>query len=332
MAAKIGILWRDSLDARGKPLPQNSRLYPVQQALAARGMAVETTPYCEEAGADVRAQLLGCNGVLVWADPLDNGRDRRQLDALLREAAAAGVWVSAHPDVILKIGTKEILYSTRHLGWGGDTALYRTLEDFRREFPARLAASGRRVLKRYRGNGGQGVWKVAAEGDNVRLQEATDRDDTASVMKLSAFLEHCASYFEGEDRLIDQAFQPRIADGMVRCYMCGTELVGFARQYPASGIAPDKIFGLPAAKTMLSRDEPQFQGLRARLEREWTPQMLAALGLEERSLPALWDADFLFGEEGGFVLCEINCSCVTPFPAEAPAAIAAAVVRALEAA
>lgn len=330
MPAKIAILWRDAVEARGKPLPQTSRLFPVQQALAARGMAIEAIPYCEEAGGDVRSQLLGCNGVLVWVDPLDGGRDRSQLDALLREAAAAGVWVSAHPDVILKIGTKEILYSTRHLGWGGDTALYPTFEEFRREFPPRLAASGRRVLKRYRGNGGQGVWKVTLEGASVRLQEATDRDDTASSMSLNEFLDHCASYFAGEGRLIDQAFQPRITDGMVRCYMCGTELVGFARQYPAAGVAPDKTFGLPAAKTMLSRDEPQFQSLRTRLEREWTPQMLSVLGLTERSLPALWDADFLFGEgDDSFVLCEINASCVTPFPDSAPEAIAQVVARAL---
>jgi hypothetical protein len=115
---------------------------------------------------------------------------------------------------------------------------------------------------------------------------------------------------------------------MVRCYMCGTELVGFARQYPAAGLAPDQTFGLPAAKTMLSRDEPQFQSLRARLEREWTPQMLGVIGLPERSLPALWDADFMFGADG-YVLCEINASCVTPFPDSAPAAIAEVVARAL---
>ena len=330
MTAKIAILWRDGIEARGKPLPQSSRLYPVQQALTARGMAVEAIPYREEAGAEIRAQLMGCNGLLVWVDPLDHGRDRTQLDALLREAAAAGVWVSAHPDTILKIGTKEILYSTRHLSWGGDTALYPTFEDFRREFPPRLAASGRRVLKRYRGNGGQGVWKVTLEGASVLLQEATDRDDAASSMSLDEFLDRCASYFAGEGRLIDQAFQPRISDGMVRCYMCGTELVGFARQYPASGVAPDKTFGLPAAKTMLSRDEPQFQGLRRSLERDWTPQMLSVLGLSERALPALWDADFLFGEgDDTFVLCEINASCVTPFPPEAPAKIADTVARAL---
>ncbi len=331
----VGIVWRDGPAAQGKPLPENSRLHPVSLALLARGMDVATIPYCEEARDMVRARMSGCAGLLVWVDPLSDGRDRTDLDVLLREASRAGVWVSAHPDTILKMGTKEILFRTRHLAWGGDTVLYATRDEFRREFPARLAASGCRVLKRYRGNGGQGVWRVTSSGaDTVRLQEATDRDATASAMTLGAFLDHCDSYFAGDGRLIDQAFQPRIAEGMVRCYMSGTELVGFARQYPAPNVAAEIVFGLPATKTMFPPDAPQFAALRAQLEREWTPGLCETLGLPQRDLPALWDADFLFGPRNAdgsdsHVLCEINISCVTPFPPEAPPRIADWVARAL---
>jgi hypothetical protein len=72
---------------------------------------------------------------------------------------ARGPWVSAHPDVILKMGVKEVLHRTKHLGWGADTHLYRSAPEFRRAFPERLS-TGPRVLKQNRGNGGQGVWKV----------------------------------------------------------------------------------------------------------------------------------------------------------------------------
>jgi len=37
---------------------------------------------------------------------------------MLRELAASGVFVTAHPDVILALGTKEVLYRTRDIGWG----------------------------------------------------------------------------------------------------------------------------------------------------------------------------------------------------------------------
>ena len=327
--ARIDIVWRGARESREVP----PRLVPVFEALEALGMTAEAAPYDEEADMALRAQLLGCDGVLVWVDPLDKGRDRNGLDALLRDIAARGVWVSAHPDVILRIGTKEVLHVARGLSCGGDTALYRTAAALRREFPARLAA-GTRVLKQYRGNGGQGVWKVASlPGDRVRLQEATHRDGTAEEMPLAAFLDRCESYFTGEGRLIDQAFQPRIVDGMIRCYMCGGRLAGFARQFPpryGETIAPEETFGLPAAKTMLPPDAPEFQDLRRKLEHEWTPRLCRLVGLDEASLPALWDADFLFGEgPGQFVLCEINASCVTPFPPEAPPLIAQAVARAV---
>ena len=42
--------------------------------------------------------------------------NRANLDALLREVAGRGVWVSAHPDMILKMGTKEMLHRTC-TGW-----------------------------------------------------------------------------------------------------------------------------------------------------------------------------------------------------------------------
>lgn len=332
----IGIVWRSKEveDA----LPKGSRLWPVVRALEAAGMAVAPLAYCEEASDAVRERFIRCDGVLVWVDPLTDGRDRGDLDTILRDAAAHGVWVSAHPDTILKMGTKEVLFSTRALGWSGDVALYRTAETFRNDFPVRLAASRVRVLKRYRGNGGQGVWKVVLlPGDRVRLQEATHRDGTAEVQPSRAFLDRCDAYFAGDGRLIDQEFQPRITEGMVRAYLSGGEVVGFVRQYPAGyggAIGADDTFGLPATKTMLPPDEPQFQVLRTRLEREWVPGLQRILGVADSALPAIWDADFLFGPRNAlgadtFILCEINVSCITPFPPEAPGRIAAAVLRAL---
>ncbi|HEY4939988.1 MAG TPA: Cj0069 family protein [Rhizomicrobium sp.] len=335
--ARIAIVWRGRAESRGEPVPETSRLFPVFRELEDRDIAAEPAVYCEEASGAFRDQLLHCDGVLVWVDPLDEGRTRGKLDAMLRDVAAAGIWVSAHPDVILKMGTKDVLFRTRHLGWGGDTFLYRSADEFRREFPARLAACGSRVLKQYRGNGGQGVWRVALKSDGVvRLQEATHRDGTASEMSLADFLNHCKTYFAGQGRLIDQAFQPRVAEGMVRCYMSASRLVGFARQYAKDGATAEETFGLPAAKTMYGPGEALFQRLRALLEREWTPQLQQILEIDDAALPVLWDADFLFGPkladgDDSYVLCEINASCVTPFPPLAPAAIAQTVLSRLAA-
>ena len=80
------------------------------------------------------------------------------------------------------MGVKEVLYRTRHLGWGADTQLYRDAAAFAAEFPARLRVSGPRVLKQNRGNGGQGVWKVEiVRGANtVRVLHARRAFDPTS--------------------------------------------------------------------------------------------------------------------------------------------------------
>src|SRR5580692_5952632 len=176
---KIALLWRGDRQARREATVQNNRYNRVFEALAALGIEAEPAVYADDAVDEVRAQLLGCDGVLVWVDPLFTGRNRLVLDAMLRDVAAGGVWVSAHPDVILKMGAKEVLYRTRHLGWGADTHLYRTSAGFREEFPQRLRQTIPRVLKQNRGNDGQGVWKVelisaaAYGGSAVRVLHAS---------------------------------------------------------------------------------------------------------------------------------------------------------------
>ena len=78
---------------------------------------------------------------------------------------------------------------------------------------------------------------------------------------------------------------------------------------------------------MHGADAAPFQALRAKMENEWTPQLMQTLGIETASLPIIWDADFLYGprsatREDTYVLCEINVSCVFAIPDQAPAAIA----------
>ena len=97
---------------------------------------------------DVRQQLLGLDGVLVWVDPVAGGKTRANLDPLLREITAHGVWVSTHPDIILKMGTKDVLVKTREMAWGSDCKLYWTREELAEGLVAELP-SGPRVLKQH---------------------------------------------------------------------------------------------------------------------------------------------------------------------------------------
>ena len=333
---KLAILWRGDQAARSAATPQNNRFHRVFDELAAIGIRAEPAVFDEAFADAVRDQLLTMDGVLVWVDPLHEGKTRAVLDPLLRDVAARGPWVSAHPEVILKMGVKEVLHRTRHLGWGTDTHLYRTAAALRDELPARLRNSGVRVLKRNRGNGGQGVWKVEllAEPDadsRVRVLHAR-RGSEVEEMPLTAFIGRCEEYFTADGSIVDQPFQPRLPEGMIRCYMGADKVVGFGHQLIKALIAPppegpDSPAAQPGPRIMHGADAAPFQALRARMEREWTPQMMQVLDIDAASLPIIWDADFLYGPrtasgEDTFVLCEINVSSVFAIPDQAPAAIA----------
>jgi len=245
------------------------------------------------------------------------------------------VFVSTHPDVILKLGTKEVLYQTRELGWGCDTHLVRGIDALRRELPARLAGGAARVLKQYRGNGGSGVWKVEAAGDAGMLKvRHAKRGCFEERMGLEDFLAICAPYFEGSGRMIDQAYQARLPEGMVRCYLVHGAVAGFGHQavnalYPAAPGAPPESALQPTPRLYHPATLARFQGLKRQLEQEWVPQLQGLLGITAHELPVLWDCDFLLGPQDAagqdtYVLCEINVSSVSPFPESALAPIAQA--------
>lgn len=322
---KVAVVWRGDAEARATADPATVRLAPVFAALTEAGLAAEPCVYDEAFEADVRAQLLGCRAALVWVNPLAAGTRRESLNDLLDEVAAAGVLVSARPSVIAAMGVKSVLHRSRHLGWGSDVRLYATAEAFASGFPASLAEAGPRVLKQDRGNDGQGVWKVTPAGRAVEVREAHG-DAPSRTLPLADFIaERTGDLAIGP--LVDQAYQSRLPEGMIRAYMAADRVAGFGHHL-VRALAPADV-GPGGPRLYSGPDDPRFQRLRRLMEDEWTPGLLAALSLTADDLPVIWDADFLLGapdDEGRdtYVLCEINVSSVFPIPAEAPAALAQA--------
>ena len=341
---RIAILDRGDREARRRAAPEESRFLPLFRALVELGAQAERAVYDEDFRGEVESQLADVDGVLVWVNPVQDGRDRSVLDAILRKAAAAGVFVSGHPDVIAKLGTKEVLYTTRDIGWGTDTQLYRSIAQMRGELPARLAG-GARVLKQLRGNGGIGVWKVELDGKSetvVRVRHA-ERGSAEERVTIEDFCRRCAPYFAAGGGMLDQAYQARLTEGMIRCYLVHGRVEGFGLQainalYPAPPGAPVEAAPRPTSRLYHPPTLPQCQSLKHQLEEEWMPALQRLLGIETESLPALWDCDFLLGPKNAsgadsYVLCEINASSVSPFPESAVMPLArAAVARAREAA
>jgi hypothetical protein len=308
---------------------EHSRLKEVAHALTSAGAEVVSAPFCDEIAGEMEARLADVDFVLVWYNPFEGGLDRSRLNAMLRALAARGVGVSAHPDVIDKMGTKDVLFQTRHLSWGTDVRRYESLDAMRAQLPEALRA-GPRVLKQMRGQSGDGVWKVSITNASPPLQVAVrhaKRDSVEEIMLLDDFLRSCRPYFEQFGAMIDQPFQSRIQEGMIRCYVVGDRVAGFGEQlinalYPAPEGRAQIEAPQPGPRLYFPADRADFQPLKCRLESEWIALMCNALAIKRDALPALWDADFMFGKKtslGGdsYVLCEINMSSVYPFPPSA---------------
>lgn len=346
---RLAILFPADAQAQCATQLEQSRLAYIAEALRDAHIDIVGAPYADAFAEEVRGRLLGVDGVLVWFNPVEGGRDRSVLNALLEDVASTGVLVSAHPDVIDRIGTKEVLHRTRTMSWGTDCRLYDAPEAMRAGLAATLAAGTPRVLKQIRGQSGDGVWKVELAQSRpeeitsdtpVRVRHAK-RGSIEETMTFAVFLARCGPYFAVHGGMLDQAYQPRLAEGMVRCYLVGDRVAGFGEQlinalYPAPPGAPPSEAPQPGPRLYFPPTRPDFQRLKDTLERQWLDELCRLVGIERSDLPVLWDSDFLYGPKDAdgadtYVLCEINVSSVYPFPTSALAPLVAETVARLDA-
>lgn len=333
----VAILFPADDSDPASPSLAGTRFEPVADALHGHGLAVEGVRWADQHADAVRRRLLASGMVLVWVNPIDGGRDRSVLNALLAAVAAAGIPVSADPATIDRMGTKDVLYRTRSMGWGSDVRRYATAAELRDGLPRALAGGQARVLKQLRGNGADGVWKVeyaSPPGAEPRLRvRHAKRGSAEEELPLDAFLARCDPYFAASGTMIDQPWQPRIAEGMVRCYLVGDRVAGFGEQLvnalcPAPPGRPAYEAPQPGPRLYYPPTRPDFQPLKDRLEGEWVGELCRIVGLDRAALPVIWDADFMYGPKtpdgaDTYVLCEINVSSVYPFPDAALPRIAA---------
>ncbi len=339
---RVAIVYPGDMEIRKAATPDNNRFSPLFHKLAELNVRAEPAVYHPDFWEEVYQQLLQVDAVLVWVNPIQDGHDRTVLDAMLRKIADAGIFVSTHPDIIMKMGTKEVLYQTRHMGWGSETYLYHTLAELRAQLPLRLASGEARVLKQNRGHSGMGVWKVQTNnhgepitGNTLIRARHAERGSIEQTMSLDAFLNQCEPYFSVAGKMIDQAYQNRLPEGMIRCYLVHDKVGGFGHQainalYPAPAGASPEDAPQPGTRLYHPPDLPDFQLLKQRLEQIWLPELQALLDIPSEKLPVLWDADFLLGAKDAtgdtYVLCEINVSSVAPYPDSATPFIAEAVI------
>ena len=288
-----------------------------------KGCSIESVLYHDSIADHLAKDLTRYHAILVWVNPIEQQSDRKILDALLKRLSAQGCFVSAHPDTILKMGTKEILYQTRDTEFGGNVKLYYSIEDFKKRFLDPGHTTGTRILKQYRGNGGDGVFKIDTsdiKNNKIVVTHAKNGDEDRS-MTTDGLFTMIESYFNAGNVLIDQEWNPNIINGMVRCYLCGTKVTGFGYQ-EINALYPkvNQVFKKPSQRFYFSEDCSLFRDLKNIMENSWVSQIQEITGIENELLPVIWDADFFINKintektSEKYSLCEINVSCVSPFP------------------
>lgn len=291
-----------------------------------QNFSVTSTCYHDSVANKLSTELLQHDGVLVWVNPIEQQSDRKKLDRLLRELSAQGVFVSAHPDVILKIGTKEILYKTKNEEFGTDVNLYASFDEFKSRFSQDIDPGCVRILKQYRGNGGKGVYKIDATGiaqDKIVVTHATQGNEEMTIT-VDEFYSTFELYFQSGNVLISQPWNANIINGMVRCYMSGNNVAGFGYQ-EVNALYPTRntVFKKPSQRFYFSEDCGLFKDLKQIMETRWIQRLQKITDIDDDKLPVIWDADFFINKVNAsnpsekYSLCEINVSSVSPFPESA---------------
>ena len=332
------ILYGDSNSTRN--IFSDDNFKGLAESLSESGFHVESVLYHHSRAKQLENDLERFTAALSWVNPkerLERGSDNLNLDDILLSISKKGVYVSTHPEIILKIGTKRVLYSTRNMDWGGDIDLYSDYEDFEKRFINSLDRSSVRILKQYRGESGRGIFKVRFkdfENKTVSVIHAASSNEEQIFTK-DEFHDEFRKYFEDGGLLVNQQWAQGITNGMVRCYLTGTKVSGFGYQEsvalcPRSNDPEESKIRPTSRRFYFSEDCGLFQDLRKIMEEKWIPQLQQIHSISDESMPLLWDIDLFINDvnsqcpEKKYTLCEINVSCVSPFPPSCAAYMARA--------
>jgi glutathione synthase/RimK-type ligase-like ATP-grasp enzyme len=317
------VLYGDSNSTRNALVDDGFKL--IADALMEVGFNVESVLYHPSDAKKIQTRLEQCSAVVSWVEPRDRvvrGEENLNYDEVLTNLSNKGVLVSTHPEVIFKIGTKKVLYTTREMDWGSDIELYPDYEDFEKRFMESLKKSNVRVLKQYRGSSGSGIFKICLENSDSICVTHVSGNEKRTLTK-DEFSNDFKKFFENGGLLINQQWVDGIMNGMVRAFITGGKVSGFGYQ---EAVALTPRWENPNETRPTSRrfyfteDCGLFQDLRKIMEEKWLPQLQKIHDISDEMMPLLWDIDLFINDsnttktERKYTLCEINVSGISPFP------------------
>lgn len=241
----------------------------------------------------------------------------------LNELGKTGMQVHTHPDVMINLDFKDILYKLKDTPFcDPDTQFYHEFEKFEETFPSELQRDKTRVLKVNYGSTGEGVYLVSLKDDgSIVSTEAVNNikyyyDDMDDFManfeeKFDDDIDDDElAYFKGKSGFVDCRFLPRISEGEIRVLIINDKPASVVHKKPQEGEFSATLFS-GAKYKYESPDEPHWKeviDLTVNAFEDIRPH------LQGKDFPLLWTMDYImdFDKDGNdtYILSEINCSCV----------------------
>jgi hypothetical protein len=234
----------------------------------------------------------------------------------LRALLAEGIEGSTEPDVMMKLGTKQVVHQLRDTKIGSsDVEIYRTKEELATGFLKFLQRHPEGcVLKQNRGAGGKGVFWIKTATSDVEGQILCREAHEASLRKFSSwdeFVDEFTLQFLPDSFLVSMPYYKNVQDGEVRCVMTQTKPICIVHKHPVADEAGEYFSCTVKSGARIEyiydfQANSEWENL-SRTVVSVLPELQSTLGI--KNLPHLWTMDFLKNDDGKYVLGEINCSC-----------------------
>lgn len=267
--------------------------------------------------------LNGRDGIVISRINPGNLKRVDSYFQFLNELSKEGMQVHTHPDVMINLDFKDILYKLRDKPFcDSNTQFYQSYESFEETFPKELKRDKTRVLKVNYGSTGEGVYLVNSKDDgSIVSTEAVnnlkyyydDMDDFLATFEEKFdddIDEDELIYFKGKSGFVDCRYLPRISEGEIRVLIINDKPISVVHKKPQEGEFSATLFS--GAKYQYDKaDNPKWRDiieLTVKAFKDIKPY------LQGKNFPLLWTMDYImdYNSDGSdrYILSEINCSCV----------------------
>ncbi|MFV0563629.1 Cj0069 family protein [Malaciobacter mytili] len=253
-----------------------------------------------------------------------NPGNLKQIDEyfqFLKNLANKQVIVHTHPDVMINLDFKDILFKLKDTVLGEkSTKFYQDFKEFKIDFPKVLNREKIRVLKTNYGSTGEGVYLISLNEDNTISSTEAVNNEKEHFSNLDEFLanfslkfeeeEKDAVYFKNKKGFVSCKYLSRINEGEIRVLLVNDRPISVVHKKPQEGEFSATLF----SGAQYKYEEPTLPKYKKVID-------LTMQGLDEikpycknEDFPLLWTMDYILDYDKQlndiYVLSEINCSCV----------------------